>query len=113
MGDTASTGTGAYAPGCWIGLTANAAVPAASDTVLSGEITSGTLARAQATYAHTNGTATYTLSKTFTADQTVSIAKMGVFNAPAAGTLIFETLLSAPAAMVSGDQIQITNTITL
>jgi hypothetical protein len=88
MGDTASTGTGSYAPACYIGLTANSTAPAAGDTTLTGEIASGTLTRAQATYAHTNGTNTYTLTKTFTSDQSVTIAKIGVFNASSSGTMV-------------------------
>lgn len=113
MADTASTGTGAYAPANYIGLTANATAPAAADTTLTGEVTTGTLARAQATYAHTNGTNTYTLTKTFTSDQSVTIAKIGVFNAAAGGTLVFETLLNATATLVSGDMLQISETVTL
>lgn len=113
MGDTASTGTGAYAPGTYIGLTANATAAAAASTTLTGEIASGTLIRAVAVYAHTNGTATYTLTKTFTSDQSVTINKIGVFNASTAGTLVFETLLNAAATLVSGDQLQITETVTL
>lgn len=113
MGDTASTGTGAYAPGVYIGLTANATAPAAGDTTLAGEIASGTLARAAGIYAHTNGTASYTLTKTFTSDQSVVIAKIGVFNASSAGTMVFESLLNATATLVSGDQLQITETVTL
>lgn len=120
MGDSASTGTGAYAPARFIGLTANSTTPAPGSTVLTGEITTGTLARAAATYAHTNGTATYTLTFTFTSDQTVTIAKIGVFNGAGPGgaastsnTLVFETLLNATASLVSGDQLQITETVTL
>ncbi len=113
MGDTASTGTGSYAAGTYIGLTANTDAPAAGDTTLTGEISSGTLARAQAIYAHTNGTASYTLTKTFTSDQSVVIAKIGVFNASSAGTMVFESLLNATATLVSGDQLQITETVTL
>jgi hypothetical protein len=113
MGDTASTGTGAYAAANYIGLTSNSTAPAAASTALTTEVTTGTLARAQATYAHTNGTATYTLTKTFTSDQTITIAKIGVFNAATAGTLVFETLLNATASLVSGDQLQITETVTL
>jgi hypothetical protein len=113
MGDTASNGTGSYAPATYIGLTANSTAPASGDTTLTGEIASGTLARAQATYAHTNGQATYTLTKTFTSDQTVVIAKMAVFTASSGGTMVFETLLSATASLVSGDQLQITETVTL
>lgn len=113
MGDTASTGTGSYASATYIGVTANATAPATGDTTLTGEIASGTLIRAQATYAHTNGTATYTLTKTFTSDQTVTIAKIGIFNASSAGTMVFETSLNATASLVSGDQLQITETVTL
>lgn len=113
MADTASTGTGAYAPANYIGLTANTTAPAAADTTLTGEVTTGTLARAQATYAHTNGTNTYTLTKTFTSDQSVTIAKIGVFNAAAGGTLVFETLLNATATLVSGDMLQISEVVTL
>lgn len=113
MGDTASSGVGTYAPATYIGLTANSTAPAAANTALTGEITVGSLARAQATYAHTTGTATYTLTQTFTSDQSVTIAKIGVFNAATGGTMVFETLLNATATLVSGDQLQITHTVTL
>jgi len=113
MGDTASTGTGAYASAVYIGLTANSSAPAAGDTTLAGEIASGTLIRAAAIYAHTTGTASYTLTKTFTSDQSVVVAKIGVFNASTTGTMVFESLLNATATLVSGDQLQITETVTL
>ena len=115
MGDggAAGAGTGTMRPADYIGLTANSTAPAAGNTTLTGEITVGTLARAQATYAHTNGTNTYTLTRTFTSDQSVTIAKIGVFNASTGGTLVFETLLNATATLVSGDQLQITETVTL
>jgi hypothetical protein len=57
------------------------------DTTLTGEIATagGGLVRAQATYAHTAGTNTSTLTKTFTANASdalpVTVAKIGVFNA--------------------------------
>ena len=41
----------------FLGLTASTAAPVAGDTTLVGEIATGTLARTQAAYAHTNGTA--------------------------------------------------------
>lgn len=112
-GSAAGAGTGAMRPADYIGLTANNTAPAAGNTSLTGEIAAGTLARAQATYAHTNGTNTYTLTRTFTSDQSVTIAKIGVFNAASAGTMVFETLLNATATLVSGDQLQITETVTL
>ncbi len=113
MGDPTSNATGVYAPACWLGVTANTADPVITDTVLPGEITSGSLARAKAVYAHTDGTATYTLTKTFTSDQGVTLAKVGVFNAASSGTLVFETKLNATAQLVSGDQVQITETVSL
>lgn len=113
MSSTASTGTGSYAPANYIGLTANATAPAAADTTLTGEITTGALARAQATYSHTTGTASYTLQKTFTSDQSVTVAKIGIFNASTGGTMVFETLLNASATLVSGDQLTVTETVSL
>jgi hypothetical protein len=113
MGDTASTGTGAYAAANYIGVTANSTAPAAGDTTLAGEITVGSLARVQAAYGHTDGQATYTLTRTFTSDQTVTLQKIGVFNAAAGGTMAFESPLNAPAVMVSGDNLQIVETVTL
>lgn len=104
----------------YIALTASAVAPAATDTALTGEIATagGGLIRAQAAFAHTNGTATYTLSKTFTANASdvlpVTIAKIGVFNAATVGTLVYTTLLSATATLsASGDNVAITDTVTI
>jgi hypothetical protein len=73
--------------------------------------------RAQATYAHTAGTNTSTLTKTFTANASdalpVTVAKIGVFNASSAGTMGYETLLNATATLtVAGDNVAITETVT-
>ena len=113
MGDTASNGTGNYAPATWVGVTANNAAPAATDTTLTGEIAAGTLSRAQGTYAHTNGTSTYTVTKSFTSDQTVVLAKVALFTASSGGTMPFVSLLNAVASLVSGDGFQVTLTVTL
>jgi hypothetical protein len=114
MGDPASSGVGAYASASWIGLTANATAPASGDTTLAGEITSGNLARAQGTYAHTPGAATYTLTKSYTSDQSITIAKMGLFTASSSGTMFAENLLSpSPAVLEIGDNVSLTNTVTL
>lgn len=103
----------------YIGLTASTTAPAATDTTLTGEITTagGGLIRAQATYAHTAGTNTSTLTKTFTANGSdslpVVVAQIGVFNAATAGTLGYHTALSASATLnVSGDNITVTETVT-
>ncbi len=104
----------------FMAVTASAVAPAAADTTLAGEIATagGGLIRAQATYAHTAGTATATLTKAFTANGTdtlpVTINKIGVLNATAVGTLGFETALTAgPTLQVSGDSVTVTDTLTV
>lgn len=116
VGSTSPGGNGAN----YFGLTANATAPSASDTTLTAEIAtaSGGLVRAQATYAHTGGTATFTLTKTFTANGSdvlpVTVAKIGAFTASSAGTMMLETLLSATATLsASGDTLTVTDTVTL
>jgi hypothetical protein len=113
MGDTSSNATGSYASGTWIGISADTTTPSTASTTLTGELTGGTMGRAQATYAHTNGAASYTLTRNFTSDRNVVVAKLGVFNASSGGTLCFETLLDSTADLKSGDTIQIVETVTL
>lgn len=103
----------------YMGVSANATAPSASNTTLPGEITTagGGLLRAQATYAHTTGTNTSTLTRTFTANGSdslpVTLAKIGILNAASVGTLGYETLLSATSTLtVSGDNVTITETVT-
>lgn len=104
----------------YLALTANSTAPASGDTTLTAEIAtaSGGLIRAQATYAHTNGQATYTLTKTFTANGSdalpVTVAKVGVLNASSSGSLVWSTLLSTTATISAvGDALTVTETITL
>jgi hypothetical protein len=104
----------------YLALTANNTSPAAGDTALTGEITTagGGLIRAQATYAHTTGASTYTLTKAFTANGTdslpVTVAKIGVFNAGSSGAMPWSSLLSPTAQFsASGDATTITETITI
>lgn len=104
----------------YLGLTANTTSPASGDTTLTGEITTagGGLVRAVATYAHTGGASTYTLTKTFTANGSdslpVTVGKVGVFNASSSGTMPWSSLLSPTAQFsASGDSTAITETITI
>lgn len=121
---TPSSGVYVIMPGnapCWYhALTADATAPGASDTTLPSEITTaaGGLKRKLATYAHTTGVASYTLTTVFTANGSdslpVTIAKMGCFNSvvPATGRLLFETAVSPTATLsASGDQLTLTHTI--
>lgn len=112
-GAASGAGTGNMKPADYIGLTTDAGAPNASNTTLTSEIGAGSLIRAQAAFAHTTGTASYTLTKTFTSDQPLTIAKLGVFNAATGGIMVFETLLNTPAVMQSGDQLALTETVTL
>lgn len=116
--DTASNGTSSYAAANYIALTESSTSPAAGDTTLSGELNaaSGGLNRAQATYAHTNGTNTTTLTKTFTANANDSPpktpAKAGLFNASSTGTMAYETLITSPPALIAADSMAVTWTFT-
>ena len=105
-------------PAFWMAITENAVAPAAADTVLTGELTLSTLARAVATYGHTTGAASYTLSKQFqNPDATARVInKMGNFNSGPAvgGRLVFETLVPSPPTLASAsDTVTLTDTIGL
>ncbi len=92
----------------FIALTTNSAAPAAGDTTLATEITTGGLGRAEGAYTHTNGTTSYKISYTFTASAThTAVAKAGMFTAITAGTMVFTTLLSSTATLASGDTLTI------
>jgi hypothetical protein len=116
MGNPSSTGTGAYAPGIYMGLSSDSTAPAVGDSALVGEITSGTLARALASYGYTTAATSYTQSKVFTSDQTVTIYKSALFTVASGGSPIFGSLLTAggvnsPKSLFSGDQVGVTETV--
>ncbi len=110
--------TGGYT---YIGLTANSSSPAGPDSSLTGQITTsgGGLIAATATYAHTTGASTATLTKTFTANGSdslpVTIAKVGLRSASGTGgTFHSSTLLSSTATLsATGDALTVTWTFTL
>ncbi|MHB8546426.1 MAG: hypothetical protein ACYDAJ_06635 [Nitrosotalea sp.] len=109
IGSTASSTNGAN----YIALTTDNISPAAGDTTLASEITTGGLARAQGVYAHTGGTNTYTISKTFTASTSFTgVDKAGLFTTPSVGMMFAESAFSS-VNLVSGDTISITWTVTL
>ena len=101
----------------YMGLTENAGAASAASTVLTGELTTGGCGRALATYAHTGGTATMTLAKTFSVTATFpAIHKIGLFtasNPTAAGVLVYETVLNADASVINGDSLAVTWTNTI
>lgn len=101
----------------YIGLTTDTSGPAVGDTTLTSEQTGNGLNRQLATYAHTPGATTYTLSKTFAATGTVaSVHKAGLFTASttaAGGILVAATNLNADASVANGDSLAVTWTWTL
>lgn len=101
----------------FMALTENASAANASNTALTGEITTGGASRALATYAHTGGTATLTLQKAFSITASFpAIHRMGLFTAgtlTAAGIMVFESVLNADANVINGDTLTVTDTITL
>jgi hypothetical protein len=101
----------------FMALTENAGAPAAGDTVLTGELTTGGCSRAKATYAHTPAAATYTLQNTFAVTATFpAIHKGALFtaaNSTAAGVMVFEAVLNADASVINLDSLQVTATVTL
>ncbi len=112
-GSDGDAGVNAMRPADYIALSTDNTAEDDSNTTLPGETITGSLVRATAIYAHTDGLATYTLSKTFTSDDTLTVFKIGIFNASTVGTLVFETLLATSAPLVPGDQVLVTETVTL
>jgi hypothetical protein len=116
MGSPSSTGTGAFAPGVYMGVSSDSTAPAVGDSTLVGEVTTGALARALCTYAYTTAATSYTESKVYTSDQTITIYKSALFTAASGGSPIFGSLLTtggvnSPKSLFSGDQVGITETI--
>lgn len=93
----------------YVAHSASTAARNATDTALAGEINAagGGLNRKQATYAHTNGTNTFTLTVTHTANASdtlpVTIGSSGVLNAASVGTLAWEWLITAAPMAFVGD----------
>jgi hypothetical protein len=116
MGSPSSNGTGSYAPGIYMGISSDSTAPAVGDTTLVGEVTTGALARALCTYAYTTAATSYTESKVFTSDQSITIYKSALFTVANGGSPIFGSLLTvsgvnSPKSLYSGDQVGITETV--
>jgi hypothetical protein len=94
----------------YIALTNTAITPNATDTSLSGEITTNGLARALGTATHTSNATSYTLAYTFTATGTQAALDAAILNASSSGTMCFENTFTQ-ASLVSGDTLTVTWTI--
>lgn len=107
-------GNAAGTPANYIALTSDSTAVASSDTTLTSEYAAYNLSRAAATYAHTGGTKTLTLAKTFTssADSKV-VAKTALFNQSSNGSLFAAVVLSSSVTLMTNDTLTVTWTITL
>jgi hypothetical protein len=94
----------------YIALSNDATAPAAGDTAVASEIASNGLSRSQGTYAHTNGTASFTIQKVFSATGTQASQKAGLLNAASTGTLCFENTYTQ-VTVNNGDTLTVTWTI--
>lgn len=97
----------------YIAVSSNASGASASHTTLAGEITTGGLARADATTKdHTPGSNTTTIEHTFTASAThTDVQLSALFNASSSGTMAHEATFTA-TTLQSNDQLKVTWTIT-
>jgi hypothetical protein len=122
------------APAFYMGISVATRAFNAADSFLTNDGTTiselwfsgGGLRRRLATWAHTNGTATYTVANTYTANGSdtlpQTVAKIGIFQSfvnttvttSNSGGNLFNTLLSATATLsASGDNVAITDTVTI
>lgn len=113
VADSSSDGTGAYAPASWMAVSASTSPPDPVETGLTGEITSGPMARAQGVYAHTTGSNVFTVTRQIVSDRTVTLAKVALFNAETGGTMAYVDLLAQTADLHSGDQVQVTYAVNI
>lgn len=119
---TTPNATGAYVilpgqnPASWLAVTSDAVAPAASDTTLASEATTNGFARAVGTYSHTAAASTYQLQKLFTASGSLTVNKEAVFgacNPTGGGVMPFESAEPTPPALIAGDTLTQTVTITI
>jgi hypothetical protein len=97
----------------YIGLSNDALTETTASTTLSNEIAANGLTRAQGTVAHTTGTNTTTVAKTFTCATAPQAAqKAALFTAVAAGTMN-HALSFTQRSLQIGDTLAVTFTITL
>lgn len=104
-------GSGAEAAATYLAIGIGATAPAAGDTALQSEITTGGGARAAATVSRVTTTVandTAQAQYTWTFSASFAITEVGLLNAASAGTLFTRDTFSA-VNVVSGDTLQVTH----
>lgn len=96
----------------YIGVSNDAVSETTASTTLSNEIAANGLSRAAGAVAHTANTAITTVTKTFTATGAQSAQKAALFTAASGGTMN-HVLAFTQRALLSGDTLTLTFTITL
>lgn len=106
----------------YMAITKNATAPAEADETLAEENTTagGGLVRREITYGYTEGTKKATSQATFTANASdvatlpITFHKFGLFNkVTSGGTMAVESEITAATLSAEGDNVSITDTITL
>lgn len=97
----------------YIALSNDSLTETTASTTLSNEIAVNGLARAQGSYAHTNGQATATISKTFTCASGAQAAQKAALFSAASGGTMHHALAFTQRSLQVGDQLAVTFTITL
>lgn len=102
--------------GRFLAVSTDATAAAATDTTLTSEVTTGGLGRKKATYAHTAGTADYTLTAAFSVTASFTIRKAALLTASttaAAGVMVRVALLPTAAVLVAGVTFTVTATVSI
>ena len=96
----------------YIALSNDTLTETSTSTTLSTEIAANGLTRAQGTVAHTAGTTTTTVAKTFTATGSQSAQKAALFTAASVGTMN-HALAFTGRSLISGDTLTVTFSLTI
>ena len=107
-----STGPGANGLN-YIGLSNDALTETTASTTLSNEIAANGLTRAAGAYAHTNGTNTSTVTKTFTCATANQSAQKAALFVGAGAVTMNHALAFTQRNLIVGDTLQVQFTITL
>lgn len=106
-------------PPLYIALSTSTLTPAKGDTTLSGETSASSMGRALGTAgtytapSTLDGSASYIVTKTFTASGTITIVSAALFDAASTGNLFVEANFSTSAVLSSGDTLQVNWTINI
>lgn len=103
-------------PAMFLAITADATAASSADTTLTSELAANGFSRMLGTYSHTAAASTYVLTAIFTCTGgSTTINKYAGFGSmvAATGVMPFESLVPSPPTLVSGDQLTLTDTITI